>query len=473
MKNPRQIRDSIAMKFQLLTTWQSIQTDIIQKYIANRRGGNDSSIDDRSRKHLYFDINNKLKHPLYQDIDSSSIINTIKYVYWETRAGIFISIRNNKLEAFIPFANARYRNDWSKELSFYGVAANSKHPVKDYLTNKKKVLGYSRRMMMNPTHWWANHHFLNVEPRPDVWGEHSLLEYYEMILEALRQHEVANIQFVLNKRDHPILRKDLRKPYGFLYKGTVPMIKHPATSYAPIVTSYSNDLYLDIVIPIVQDWILAVNPDAYYPIINDVDWADKTETAFFRGAATGQLKNNQRLHLAKTSHDWSKDSSMQDLLNAGITSWNLSDKIDSDGFVHYIIPKQWEAVGVSIQKKLPMNEQIKYKYILNVDGHTRPNRTTWILSSGSLMLMVDPNNIEYPDRTWVDKVLKPWKHYVPIKSDLSNLEEQIRWCQSNDPECKAIMKRAKVFVQTYITRDTIAEYMAYAMNRMSSNRIKS
>ena len=456
------------MVFPIIDSWSSVQTDIINRFVLKRRGGGSSEqLDSISRKHLYAEINSKLKNNLYQSLDSSSIINTIKYVYWETRAGIFVSIRNNKLEAFLPFANAKYRNDWAQELTFFGVAPNSKQPVKDYLQHKKKVLGHSRRMMMNPQYWWANHHFLNVESRPDVWGQHSLIEYFEMISEALKQHTVADIMFVINKRDHPILRMDLHKPYTFLYKGEAPLLAKPAQSYAPIVTSYSNPEYLDITIPIVQDWIIATKPDEYYPITNDVPWADKIETAFFRGAATGRLNNNQRIHLSKVSSEWAT-TSKQSLLDAGLTSWNMSDKIDFGGFVHYIIPKEMEANGIHLKKKIPMNEQVCYKYLINIDGHTAPNRTSWILKSGCLMLLVESL---YQDHTWTDNNLKAWKHYVPIKSDLSDLEDMIMWCKTHDDECKQIVRQAKAFAKLYFNRETIAEYMAYMMNRMVSNKI--
>lgn len=455
------------MIFPIIDSWSLVQTDIINRFILKRRGGNNTNtLDSISRKHLYAEINHKLKNDLYQNIDSSSIINTIKYVYWETRAGIFISIRNNKLEAFLPFANAKYRNDWSNQLTFFGVDSNSKHPVKDYIQHKKKTIGYSRRMMLNSQNWWANHHFLNVESRPDVWGQHSLLEYYQMISETLKHHTVCNVMYVINKRDHPILRMDLHKPYTFLYKNEVPLINNPAKSYAPIITSYSNPEYLDITIPIVQDWIIATRPEEYYPIIKDVDWTNKIETAFFRGAATGRLNNNQRIHLAKLSSDWS-NTSKQSLLDAGLTSWNLSDKIDSGGFVHYIIPKDMEANGIYLKKKIPMNEQVCYKYLINIDGHTAPNRTSWILNSGCLMLLVES---QYNDHTWIDNNLKPWKHYVPINSDLSNLEEIINWCKDHDDECKKIVRQAKIFANLYFNKNTITEYMAYMMNRIASNK---
>jgi hypothetical protein len=76
----------------------------------------------------------------------------------------------------------------------------------------------------------------------------------------------------------------------------------------------------------------------------------------------------------------------------------------------------------------------------------------------------------YQDHTWIDNNLKPWEHYVPIKSDLSDLEEIILWCKSNDEECKQIVKRAKAFAKLYFNRDTIAEYMAYMLNRMAANK---
>ncbi len=457
------------MQFPILDSWTSIKSDIIDKYLSRKHGGASPDLSDSSRKHLFIEINSRLRNPLYHDWNAQSIVNTIKYVYWETRAGVFVSIKNNKLEAFLPFANAKYRNDWANQLSFFGVPSDSKQPVKDYLAHKKKVLGNARRMMLNPTHWWANHHFLNVESHPDVWGQHSLLEYYEMISEALSQHTVGDCMFVINKRDHPILRADLRKPYSFLYRGEAPLIASPAASYGCVLTSYTHPDYLDIPMPIVQDWLIAAHPDQYYPIVNDVPWSDKQPCAFFRGAATGRLINNQRIHLAELDRDW-REGNRSGLLDAGLTSWNLSDKIDSGGFVHYIIPHELEAQGIRLKSKVPMNDQVRYKYLLNVDGHTAPNRTSWQLKSGCLMLLVES---QYQDRTWIDHNIKAWKHYVPIAADLSDLEEKILWCREHDAECIQIVKQAQAFAALYFSRDTISEYMAYLLSRIASNRSAS
>lgn len=40
--------------------------------------------------------------------------------------------------------------------------------------------------------------------------------------------------------------------------------------------------------------------------------------------------------------------------------------------------------------------------------------------------------------------LKPWKHYVPIKRNLSDLLEKIEWAKEHDEEAKKIAKRRAV-----------------------------
>ena len=43
---------------------------------------------------------------------------------------------------------------------------------------------------------------------------------------------------------------------------------------------------------------------------------------------------------------------------------------------------------------------------------------------------------------WYKKLLQPYIHYIPIKSDLSDLLEKIKWCIDNDEKCKEIANNA-------------------------------
>ena len=40
----------------------------------------------------------------------------------------------------------------------------------------------------------------------------------------------------------------------------------------------------------------------------------------------------------------------------------------------------------------------------------------------------------------------PWKHYVPVANDFSDLGEKIRWCHHHDDECREIGRNARDFV---------------------------
>ena len=99
-------------------------------------------------------------------------------------------------------------------------------------------------------------------------------------------------------------------------------------------------------------------------------------------------------------------------------------------------------------------EQSKYKYIINIEGHSIAYRLSIELSMGSVVLLVDCKN-----KLWFSSKLKPYIHYVPIKNDLSNLIDQIIWCKDNDEKCKEITKNAKEFYNTYLRKEGIFDYL--------------
>lgn len=97
----------------------------------------------------------------------------------------------------------------------------------------------------------------------------------------------------------------------------------------------------------------------------------------------------------------------------------------------------WSETQMSIQ------EQRKYKYILDIDGWTNTwDGTIWKLYSGSVMLKV-----ESVWKQWYYDKLIPWKHYVPIANDFSDLNEKIEWCINHDDKCKRITEQAREFVE--------------------------
>ena len=76
---------------------------------------------------------------------------------------------------------------------------------------------------------------------------------------------------------------------------------------------------------------------------------------------------------------------------------------------------------------LPSHTQ--YKYQLNVDGTVAAYRFPYLLAGDSLVLKQDSPFYEH----FYNK-LEPWKHYVPLKRDLSDVVEKVQWARDHDEE---------------------------------------
>ena len=458
-------------EFKIVDNWNSVKTEILVPYLNNRNLKSKKA--KPSNKELYLVINEKLDLPLYQHINNQSVFMTIKYIFYKIRSGIFVSIKDNKLECFIPFANNNYKNNWSNNITLFGTKNND---VKEYVKIKRQHVKSYGRYMFNVAKWYSNAFIINNEIREDVWGQHSLQEYYEILEETLNNHKVNNCIFIINKRDGPILHKDLLEPYPNLYPkdsndnpSRIQDERLLNDNYIPILSPYSNKDYMDIPFVIPQDWMLANESINYYTVSenDNVKWEDKIETAFFRGSATGsmELEFNQRLQLTKLDNEL-KDTDPT-LLDGGIVSWNTRDKIDSNLQINYIKPKELADQGITLKERVPMNEQLKYKYLINIDGHSFVNRMSYLLRCGSLILMVESKFV-VGNQCWFSHLLVPYEHYVPIKFDLSDLVDQIKWCRSNDDKCKEIAKNAIKFYNKYLTKEGIMNYAAYMLNSISS-----
>ncbi len=129
---------------------------------------------------------------------------------------------------------------------------------------------------------------------------------------------------------------------------------------------------------------------------------------------------------------------------------------------------------INIEKEAPKvspltpEEQSKYKYIINIDGHVSAFRLSLEMSMGCCILLVKSTipNETFGWKMWFSHLLKPYIHYVPVKSDLSDLIEKIQWCRDNDEKCKEISQEALKFYQTYLSRESILDYMQNLMVKL-------
>jgi hypothetical protein len=65
-------------------------------------------------------INFRLDLPIHKCTTTVSTTNTLKYLFYHMKCGIFVMIRNGKLRIFSPFVNSEYRNVWGDIIQLEG-----------------------------------------------------------------------------------------------------------------------------------------------------------------------------------------------------------------------------------------------------------------------------------------------------------------------------------------------------------------
>ena len=99
-----------------------------------------------------------------------------------------------------------------------------------------------------------------------------------------------------------------------------------------------------------------------------------------------------------------------------------------------------------VKENMSIQEQLKYMFVLSVEGNDFATNLSWILLSNSVPIMPKPF-IE----TWkLEHKLTEYVHYIPVKNDFSDLETQIEWGIRHLDKCKEIAYQSKLFVLQFL-----------------------
>lgn len=399
---------------------------------------------------------------IYKDLSAIAVDNTFQYIFHKFKKGIFVKILDNKLKVFLPFSKSNYVNEWENQIQI--------DPVYENLTSFFKHISEMEGRIFNPKRvnncidsWYANNFLLRYE-YPLKEGDSNISTIKNMLEELCINRTLPDMEFFINRRDTPLLSKDKTEPYNHIWNTTnMPLKSHSYDKYLPILSMSNTERFADVLIPTYEDWARVqskenkwfINTSLSYNDNFDTKWEDKKQIAVFRGSSTGcgvTINSNQRLRLAYISHITTPDKDGIPYLDAGITKWNLRPrKIQGEKYLKTI---NKDSLPFKLVEKLSPQEQSKYKYIINVEGHVSAYRLSLEMNMGSVILLA-----ESKWQMWYKKFLKPYIHYVPIKKDLSDLIQIIKWCRENDDKCKLIAENAKDFYNTYLQKNGIFDYL--------------
>ena len=409
-----------------------------------------------------FSLNEACNTLIYNN-DSKKIQNmkkyTFEFIFKNYEAGaIYVEIIDGKINKNIALINDDYYNTWHKYVKKFNPYIYNKNKGKDIYNNYNSFLKKDSKLL--PINKWKKNGaliqmFEYYDDNNKAVFDSYQYELLYLINETVNKYKINDISFILWTKDIPLLSKTGQDIYLNENKWI-----HKTKNYLPIFSQSSIDNFYDIAIPNADEIRtfsqLYIYDNCKFDDINKINkykWNSKIEKGFFRGSATGcsnDINLNPRLKISYLTMEYPY------LLDAGVIKFGYNrDKISQDGKIDYFKNN----LKINLLNKIPMYDFGKYKYILNIEGNGLAYRKSFLFYFKSLVL-----NVESKFKSWFDSLLIPYEHYIPIKSDLSDLITQIKWCKENDDKCKIIAKNGYNFAKKHFNMNFFKLYISELLN---------
>jgi len=202
--------------------------------------------------------------------------------------------------------------------------------------------------------------------------------------------------------------------------------------------------------------------DLYIPsfyeniLLDDIPFYNKLDNCVWRGANSGNFNCNNREKASR--YDLVYKYSNHKLFNIGLS------------YANYKTKNEYPA-----KNKLSLKEQLKYKFIISVEGNDFATNLAWIMLSNSVVIMP-----KCTVETWkLESYLIEYEHYIPVENDFNNLETQMNWCINNLDKCEQIAFNSRLYIlqffdkerELYIINEIIKKYSNNVIfNQPSQNR---
>lgn len=393
----------------------------------------------------------------YLRLSGEDVTNTFRYIFHKFKKGIYVRIRDNKVISFIPFSKIKYVNEWGDRISYDNMLFKTVSESLGYRFNDRGINKFTNK-------WYSNNCLVRYE-YPICENDTDIENFHDLFTYMCETTIMPDTEFFINRRDFPILKHTNTEPYNHIWDSEdKALVSHSYTRYVPIFSSSAiPSKFADILFPTAEEWARARKADGMvFPKYEDVcsasdfneDFDTKISMAVFRGASTGigvTIETNPRLKVAYLSSIQSGPK----LIDAGITKWkNRPRKLQG---IRELQTINISKLGFGLVRPLTPKEQSRYKYIIHIKGYVSAYRLSYELNMGSVILLVDDAD---GYKMWVSRFLVPYVHYIPVKSDLSDLFTQIAWCNDNQCKMKEILIECKKIYTTYLTKDGMCRYIS-------------
>lgn len=306
----------------------------------------------------------------------------------------------------VPYNNVGYRNDWPDEIGEDGALV-------------KRIMGTRGDTKIRPDWrtWSCNGALVdNWEYNPRDWGQDDIGQWRALLQRACaRLPRGKSVEFILNKRDNPLLFVGLREPFPLPWS-SVPTGPPSAARgqwheqavigpmdvyhFAPILSQYTTDDTLDVPVPPLADWHTGT------PICPA--WSDRAPSAIFRGTATAPVggASSQRTLVVRALRDTEHD--------AVITGHSGRYRFDTTGKIGHTTREATEqACGARIGRAVSMDGQARvHQCAVYAEGNAGANRLGGLLARGFLVAVIRSSA---PKVVWLrDGTLVAGRDYLDV-----------------------------------------------------------
>ncbi|QJU57626.1 hypothetical protein HL653_07330 [Sphingomonas sp. AP4-R1] len=194
-----------------------------------------------------------------------------------------------------------------------------------------------------------------------------------------------------------------------------------------------------------KDWAsITLVPDIYYYqargyedfLVETVPWRQRDDQLLWRGSTTGilglsldRLQDLPRYRLCRIAASLGKRA------DCGFTN-----------VVQGLTPEHDAAVDARLRQEdlirnyIPTPDMQRARYAIDIDGNSNSWNFIQRLRLGACMLRV-----ESAWHQWFEPRLSAWEHYVPIRSDMSDLIEKMDWCARHPQAAEDIAGAGRAF----------------------------
>lgn len=162
-------------------------------------------------------------------------------------------------------------------------------------------------------------------------------------------------------------------------------------------------------------------------------WADKKAAAFWRGRDS----RRERLRLVEIS----REPEVAELFNVSLTN--------------FFFFRDEEPKYGPRSAHISFMDFFEYKWQICVDGSVAAYRMPYLLGGDALVLKQESPFYEH-----FYGQLEAWRHYVPVRRDLADLVEKVRWARDNEDEARKIVARGQQFARENLQADHVLCYHA-------------